>query len=49
MSNRFKQPIIDDMTSRNIDVSLQDHLLDLFQSAMRSVATTLVYEAKFST
>ena len=28
MSNRFKHAVIDDVTSRNIDASLQDHLLD---------------------
>ncbi len=49
MNNRFKRAIIDDATSRNIDASLQDHLLDLFESAMKSVATTLVREAKFDT
>ena len=49
MSNRFKTAVIDDVTSRNIDTSLQDHLLDLFESAMKSVATTLVREAKFDT
>lgn len=49
MSNRFKCAVIDDVTSRNIDASLQDRLLDLFESAMKSVATTLVREAKFDT
>ena len=49
MSNKFKSAIIDDVTSRNIDASMQDALLDLFESAMRSVATTLVREAKFDT
>ena len=49
MSNRFKSAIIDDVTSRNIEASLQDHLLDLFESAIKSVATTLVREAKFDT
>jgi hypothetical protein len=49
MSNRFKSAVIDDVTSRNIDASLQDNLLDLFESAMKSVATTLVREAKFDT
>ena len=49
MTNRFKHAVIDDVTSRNIDASLQDHLLDLFESAMKSVATTLVREAKFDT
>ncbi len=49
MSNKFKSAIIDDVTSRNIDASMQDTLLDLFESAMKSVATTLVREAKFDT
>ena len=49
MSNRFKRAVIDDVTSRNIDASQQDYLLDLFESAMKSVATTLVREAKFET
>jgi hypothetical protein len=49
MSNRFKHAVIDDVTSCNIDNSLQDPLLDLFESAMKSVATTLVREAKFNT
>lgn len=49
MSNRFKEAVIDDVTSRNIDASLQDNLLDLFETAMKSVATTLVREAKFDT
>lgn len=40
---------MDDVTSRNIDASQQDYLLDLFESAMKSVATTLVREAKFNT
>ncbi len=49
MSNRFKRAVIDDVTSRNIDVRQQDYLLDLFESAMKSIATTLVREAKFDT
>ena len=49
MSNRFKRAVIDDLTSSNIDVSQEDYLLDLFESAMKSVATTLVREAKFDT
>lgn len=49
MSNQFKKAIIDDVTSRNIDTGLQDNLLDLFESAIKSVATTLVCEAKFDT
>lgn len=49
MSNRFKRAVIDDVTSRNIDDSQQDYLLDLFESAMKSVATTLACEAKFDT
>jgi hypothetical protein len=49
MSNRFKRAVIDDVTSRNIDASQQDYLLDLFESAMKSVGTTLVREATFVT
>lgn len=49
MSNRFKRAVIDDMTSRNINTNLQDYLLDLFESAMKSISTTLVREAKFDT
>lgn len=49
MSNRFKKSIIDDVISRNIDASLQGNLLDLFEAAMKSVATTLAREAKFDT
>ena len=41
MSNRFKHAVIDDVTSRNIDASLQEHLLDLFESAMKSVVSNL--------
>ena len=49
MSNRFKRAVIDDLISRNINASQQDYLLDLFESAMKSVASTLVREAKFDT
>lgn len=49
MSNQFKNAVIDDVTTRNIDASLQENLLDLFESAMKSVATTLVREARFDT
>jgi hypothetical protein len=49
MSNRSKTPIIDDVTALNVDANLQANLLDLFESAMRSVATTLVREAQFDT
>ena len=49
MSNRFKRAVIDDLTSSNIDASQEDYLLDLFESAMKSIATTLVREAKFDT
>lgn len=49
MSSSFKNAVIDDATSRNIDTGLQNHLLDLFESAMKSVATNLLREAKFDT
>ena len=49
MSNKFKKAVIDDVSPRGIDDALQANLLDLFESAMRMVATTLVREAKFDT
>jgi hypothetical protein len=49
MSNRFKCAVIDDVTAQNVDANQQNYLLDLFESAMKSVATTLVHEAKFDT
>lgn len=48
MGIRFKKAFIDDVMSRSMDANLQDNLLDLFESAMKSVATTLVREAKFN-
>lgn len=47
MSNRFKKAVIDDVSPRSIDETLQASLLDLFECVMKSVATTLVREAKF--
>lgn len=49
MSNRFKKAVIDDVISRNIAPPVQTNLLDLFEYAMKSVAPTLVREAKFDT
>lgn len=49
MSNRFKNAIIDDVSPRGIDEALQASLLDYFEYAMKSIATTLVREAKFNT
>lgn len=49
MSNQFKKAIIDDVSSRGIDKALQASLLDFFEYAMKTVATTLVREAKFDT
>lgn len=49
MGHRVKKAVIDDVTARNVDASLQDSLVDLFESAMKSVATTLAREAKFDT
>ena len=47
MSNKFRIAVIDDIISRNIDANLQSNLLDLFEAAMKSLATTLIREAKF--
>jgi hypothetical protein len=49
MSNRFKTTIIDDATGHNISDNLRENLLDLFESAMKSVAVTLIREAHFDT
>lgn len=49
MTSRYKIAIIDDVTARDIDAKLRHHLLELFGSAMKSAATTLVREAKFDT
>ena len=49
MNNRYKKAIIDDVSARNIDSETEANLLDLFEYAMKSVASTLVREAKFNT
>ncbi|WP_343548970.1 hypothetical protein [Ralstonia sp.] len=49
MSHRFKIVIIDDVIPRNVDPTLQANLLDLFGSAVKSLATTLAREAVFET
>lgn len=49
MSIRFKKAVIDDVLSRSIDEAVQANLLDLFEYAMKTVAATLVSEAKFNT
>lgn len=47
MSNRFKKSVIDDVSSLSIDDALEASLIDLFESTMKMVATTLVRNAKF--
>jgi hypothetical protein len=49
MSNRYRKAIIDDVVPHNIDATLQDNLLGLFESAIKSVATMLVRDARFET
>ncbi|CAE6686642.1 hypothetical protein [Candidatus Nitrotoga fabula] len=49
MSNRFKKIIIDDVISTNFAPGLQDDLLDLFESALKSIVCTLAREAVFDT
>ena len=49
MRNKLRRAIVDDVTSQNIDDELREGLLDLFESAMRSVSATLVHEATFAT
>lgn len=49
MTNRYKKSVIEDVVSQDIDEAEQSKLLDLFEHAMKSVATTLVREARFDT
>lgn len=49
MRKKLRRAIVDDVTSQNIDDELREELLDLFESAMRSVSATLVREATFNT
>jgi len=49
MSSRFKKAVIEDIASHGIDEKEQSNLLDLFQYAMKSIATTLAREAIFDT
>ena len=49
MNSRFKTPVIDDVEVNGIETALQENLLDLFEQAMKSVASTLIREAKFNT
>lgn len=49
MSSRFKRAVIEDIASHGIDEKEQSNLLDLFEYAMKSIATTLVREAIFDT
>lgn len=47
MTNRYQKAVIDDVVSHGIDEAEKSNLLDLFEYAMKSVATTLIREAKF--
>lgn len=49
MTHRFKKAVIDDVIAANVDQRLQANLLELFEYAMKSVAPTLVREARFDT
>lgn len=49
MTNRFKKAVIEDTVSHGIDEDEQSNLLDLFEHAMMSIATTLAREARFDT
>jgi hypothetical protein len=49
MSTQYKKAVIDDVSARNIDSVTEANLLDLFEYAMKSAASTLVREAKFNT
>lgn len=49
MTNRFKKAVIEDTVSHGIDEDEKSNLLDLFEHAMMSIATTLAREARFDT
>lgn len=49
MTNRYKKAVIEDVVSHGIDEAEKSNLLDLFEHAMKSIATTLIREAKFDT
>jgi hypothetical protein len=49
MRNQFKKAVTDDVSCRSMDGALQASLLDLFEHAIRTPATTLVRKAKFDT
>jgi hypothetical protein len=49
MSHRFRSVGIEDVEVDNIDSELQDELVDLYAYTVRSIAPTLVREARFHT
>lgn len=49
MTNRYKKAVIEDVVSHGIDEAERSNLLDVFEYAMKSIATTLIREAKFDT
>ena len=49
MTNRYKRAVIEDISCHGIDDATQSNLLDLFEHAMKSIATTLAREARFDT
>ena len=49
MANRYKKAVIEVIASHGLDEDEQSKLLDLFEHAMKSIATTLVRETRFDT
>ncbi len=49
MTNRYKKAVIEDIVSHGINETEKSNLIDLFEYAMKSIATTLIREAKFDT
>lgn len=49
MSSRFHAVTIEDFVANEIDADAQHELLDLFESAVRSMLPTLAREARFET
>jgi hypothetical protein len=49
MTKRYKKTVIEDIASQGINAIEQSNLLDLFEYAVKSIATTLACEARFDT
>ena len=48
MTNRDERPMFSDVSANGIDAEKQSCLLEIFESAMKSITDTLVHEARFN-